>query len=73
MYLYTDVIEFAPFESEENRGSPGAGVVRPSDEKLIRPSPKSMYRLADKVCRSAYLSSASETLMHLFHSMTSPG
>ena len=49
MYLYTDVIEFAPFRSEENRKSRSADVVNLSDDKVPRPSPKSIYRLADKV------------------------
>ena len=50
MYLYTDVIEFAPFGSEENRRSRSAEIATPSDDKVPRPSPKSIYRLADKVC-----------------------
>ena len=50
MYLYTNVIEFAPFGSEENRRSRSAEIVSPSDDKVPRPSPKSIYRLADKVC-----------------------
>ena len=50
MYLYTDVIEFAPFGSEENRRSRSAEIVAPSDDQVPRPSPKSIYRLADKVC-----------------------
>ena len=50
MYLYTDVIEFAPFGSDENRRSRRAEVVKSSDDKIPRPSPKSIYRLADKVC-----------------------
>jgi len=50
MYLYTDAIEFAPFGSKENRRSRSAEIVTPSDDKIPRPSPKSIYRLADKVC-----------------------
>lgn len=50
MYLYTDVIEFAPFGSEQNRRSRSAEIVDPSEDKLPRSSPKSIYRLADKVC-----------------------
>ena len=50
MYLYTDAIEFAPFGSEENRRSRRAEIVATSDDKVPRPSPKSIYRLADKVC-----------------------
>lgn len=48
MYLYTDVIEFAPFGSKENRKSRSTEIVDPSDDKIPRPSPKSIYRLADK-------------------------
>ena len=51
MYLYTDMIEFAPFGSEENRKSRSAEIVNLSDDKVPRPSPKSIYRLADKVLR----------------------
>ena len=50
MYLYTDEIEFAPFGSKENRTSRSAEIVTPSEDKVPRPSPKSIYRLADKVC-----------------------
>jgi len=48
MYLYTNVIEFAPFGSNENRRSRSAEIVTLSDDKVPRPSPKSIYRLADK-------------------------
>jgi len=50
MYLYTNAIEFAPFGSRENRRSRGAEIATPSDDNVPRPSPKSIYRLADKVC-----------------------
>ena len=50
MYFYTNAIEFAPFGSGENRRSRSAEVVTPSDDEVPRPSPKSIYRLADKVC-----------------------
>ena len=50
MYLYTKAIEFAPFGSDENRRSRSAEIVTPSDNRVPRPSPKSIYRLADKVC-----------------------
>ena len=53
MYLYTDAIEFAPFGSEENRKSRRAEMKDPSDDKIPRPSPKSVYRLADKVRTSS--------------------
>ena len=49
MYLYTDTIEFAPFGSEENRRLRSEEIVTPSDDRALRPSPKSIYRLADKV------------------------
>ena len=50
MYLYTCEIEFAPFGSEENRRSRSTEIVDYSDYKVPRPSPKSIYRLADQVC-----------------------
>ena len=49
MYLYTGVISFAPFGSRENRRSRSAEIITPSDDEVPRPSPKSIYRLADKV------------------------
>ena len=49
MYLYTGAIEFAPFGSDENRKSRKTEFVDLSDDKIPRPSPKSIYRLADKV------------------------
>ncbi|KAF9790973.1 hypothetical protein BJ322DRAFT_1039080 [Thelephora terrestris] len=48
MYLYTNAIEFAQFGSEVNRRSRSAEIVDPSHNKVPRPSPKSIYRLADK-------------------------
>ena len=48
MYLYTDAIDFAPFGSEENRRSRSTEIANPSEDKVPRPSPKSIYRLADK-------------------------
>jgi len=50
MYLYTKAIEFAPYGSDEHRKSRSAEIVTPSDDRVPRPSPKSIYRLADKVC-----------------------
>jgi len=50
MYLYTNTIEFAPFGSRENRRSRSAEIATLSDDNVPRPSPKSIYRLADKVC-----------------------
>ena len=52
MYLYTDAIEFSPFGSEGNRRSRSIEIVDPSDDKIPLPSPKSIYRLADKVCNA---------------------
>ena len=49
MYLYTDAIEFAPFGSEGNRRSRSAEIVNLLTDQIPRPSPKSIYRLADKV------------------------
>ena len=48
-HLYTNVIEFAPFGSDENRRSRSVEIVTLSDDKVPRPSSKSIYRLADKV------------------------
>ncbi|KAF9650018.1 hypothetical protein BDM02DRAFT_3128015 [Thelephora ganbajun] len=48
MYLYTDAIGFAPFGSGQNRRSRSAEIVTSSDDNIPRPSPKSIYRLADK-------------------------
>ena len=50
MYLYTGTIEFAPFGSEENRRSRSTEIIDSSPNEVPRPSPKSIYRLADKVC-----------------------
>ena len=49
MYLYTGAIDFAPFGSGENRRSRSAEIVTLADGDVPRPSPKSIYRLADKV------------------------
>lgn len=48
LYLYTDYIEFAPYGSEENHKSRATEVSCVSEDKIPRPSPKSIYRLADK-------------------------
>ena len=50
MYLYTGVVEFAPFGSEQNRRSRSPEIANSSEDKVPRPSPKSIYQLADKVC-----------------------
>ena len=49
LYLYTNSIEFAPFGSEENRKSRSSEIAWTSEEQIPTPSPKSIYRLADKV------------------------
>ena len=49
MYLYTGAIAFAPFGSEENRRSRRVGIGKLPDDNVSPPSPKSIYRLADKV------------------------
>ena len=49
LYLYTNSIEFAPYGSEDNRKSRSAEIVSVSEDSIPRPSPKSIYRLADKV------------------------
>ncbi|KAF9785366.1 hypothetical protein BJ322DRAFT_827295 [Thelephora terrestris] len=48
MYLYTGHIEFAPYGSKENRRSRSKEIVSLSEDSIPRPSPKSIYRLADK-------------------------
>ncbi|KAF9645620.1 hypothetical protein BDM02DRAFT_3262815 [Thelephora ganbajun] len=47
-YLYTSQIEFAPHGSERNRRSRTAEILSVSKDSIPRPSPKSIYRLADK-------------------------
>ena len=72
MYLYTDAIEFAPFGSKGNRRSRSAEIVDHADDKVPRPSPKSIYRLADKVCAPpSLLTQCIKPLMRLRYSMTS--
>ena len=58
MYLYTSEIEFAPFGSKGNRRSRTSEIVTPSAWNIPRPSPKSIYRLADKVCPLSTISVA---------------
>ena len=50
LYLYTGRIEFAPFGSTGNRKTRAAEIVSLVPDRVPRPSPKSIYRLADKVC-----------------------
>ena len=51
MYLYTDLIQFAPFGSKENLKLQKE-LDFDSGDVIIQPSPKSIYRLADKVRKS---------------------
>ncbi|KAF9647698.1 hypothetical protein BDM02DRAFT_3187774 [Thelephora ganbajun] len=48
LYLYTDDIEFASFGSKTNRKTRAAEIVSLAPNCVPRPSPKSIYRLADK-------------------------
>ena len=76
MYLYTCAIEFAPFGSEKNRRSRSTEIVDPSGDKVARPSPKSIYRIADKVCSGSSKSTHSTwdliKFRHVYNSTTSP-
>ena len=47
-YLYTDEIEFAPWGSTERRNARALEKISES-YGIPKPSPKSVYRLADKV------------------------
>ncbi|KAF9645603.1 hypothetical protein BDM02DRAFT_3189560 [Thelephora ganbajun] len=47
-YLYTGQIEFAPLGPQGNRGSRTTELQTSHDDEIPRPSPKSVYRLADK-------------------------
>ena len=49
MYLYTDEVEFAPVGSKENRKSRNPESVMSHGGRVHLPSPKSIYRLADRV------------------------
>lgn len=49
LYLYTGSIDFAPFGSEANRKTRASEIVSLTPDRVPRPSPKSIYRLADKV------------------------
>jgi len=52
-YLYTDEIEFAPWGSTERREARALEKVSKS-YRIPKPSPKSIYRLADKVTSSHF-------------------
>ena len=49
MYLYTDEIDFAPFGSKANRQLRIPELVSREAGTIPRPSPKSIYRIADMV------------------------
>ena len=49
LYLYTKSINFASFGSDENCRSRSHEIAWVSEEEIPKPSPKSIYRLADKV------------------------
>ena len=49
LYLYTAHIEFAPFGSDANRKTRANEIVSLMSDRVPRPSPKSIYRLAEKV------------------------
>ena len=49
MYLYTDEIAFAPFGSTTNRKLRIPELVSGDADTIPRPSPKSIYRIADMV------------------------
>ena len=49
MYLYTDEIDFAPFGSKANRELRKPELLSKADDTIPKPSPKSIYRVADMV------------------------
>lgn len=49
LYLYTNSMDLAPFGSEENRKSRSSEIAWTPEDQIPKPSPKSIYRLADKV------------------------
>ena len=49
MYLYTDEIDFAPFGSKANRELRKPELLSTAEDTIPRPSPKSIYRVADMV------------------------
>lgn len=49
MYLYTGEIGFAPFGSKENRELRAPELLSKEEGTVPRPSPKSIYRIADMV------------------------
>ena len=49
MYLYTGEIDFAPFGSKANRELRAPELLSTEEAAIPRPSPKSIYRIADMV------------------------
>ena len=49
LYLYAGSVNFASFGSKENRKSRSSEIAWIAEEEIPKPSPKSIYRLADKV------------------------
>ena len=49
MYLYTGEIDFAPFGSKANRELRTPELLSTAEDTIPRPSPKSIYRIADMV------------------------
>lgn len=49
MYLYTGSLEFAVYEFEGECRSRSTETISSSEDSVPRPSPMSIYRLADKV------------------------
>lgn len=49
LFLYTGEIEFAPFGSDANRNSRNLNASNEDGKTMPKASPKSIYRLADKV------------------------
>ena len=49
MYLYTNEIDFAPFGSKGNRELRIPEIMSEEADTIPRPSPKSIYRIADMV------------------------
>jgi len=49
MYLYTNEIDFAPFGSKANRELLIPELMSGEADTIPRPSPKSVYRIADMV------------------------
>ena len=49
MYLYTGEIDFAPFGSKANHELRTPELLSAVEDTIPRPSPKSIYRIADMV------------------------